>query len=65
MPRPATVAELEDWERGGATWEAVELTDAHTVVELCTCSGERVDVVESEDPEVIEYVRAQVSRESE
>jgi hypothetical protein len=65
MPRPATVAELEDWERNGATWEAVELTQAHTVVELCTCSGERVDVVESDDPEVIEYVRGQVSRESE
>ncbi len=57
MPRPASIAELEDWERNGATWRAVEISDRRTVVELCTCSGELMDVVESEDPELIEFVR--------
>jgi hypothetical protein len=57
MPRPATIAELEDWTLNGAAWEPVELSERRAVVELCTCYGERVDVVESEDPEFIEYVR--------
>jgi hypothetical protein len=57
MPRPATIAELQDWTLNGATWEPVQLSDERAVVELCTCHGERVDVVESGDPEVIEFVR--------
>jgi hypothetical protein len=57
MPRPATIAELEDWTLNGASWEPVELSNRRAVIELCTCHGERVDVVESEDPEFIEYVR--------
>jgi hypothetical protein len=57
MPRPATIAELEDWTLNGATWEPVELSAELAVVELCTCHGERVDVVESADPEFIDYVR--------
>jgi hypothetical protein len=58
MPRPASIAELRDWELNGATWRAIEISDQRAVVELCTCSGERVDVVESQDPELIEFVRA-------
>lgn len=58
MPRPATISELEDWTLNGATWEAVELSAQRAVVELCTCHGERVDVVESDDPGFIEYVRS-------
>jgi hypothetical protein len=57
MARPATIAELEDWTLNGATWEPVELSTEVAVVELCTCHGERVDVVESSDPEFIDYVR--------
>jgi hypothetical protein len=58
MPRPATIAELEDWTLNGASWAPVELTNRRAVVELCTCHGERVDVVESDDPDFIAYVRA-------
>ena len=57
MPRSATIAELEDWTLNGATWEPAELSDKRAVVDLCTCHGERVDVVESDDPEFIEFVR--------
>jgi hypothetical protein len=35
----------------------VELSDERAVVDLCTCHGERVDVVESDDPRFIEFVR--------
>ena len=57
MPRPVTVEELEDWELNGATWRPLELSEGRAVVELCTCYGEPVDVVESDAPEFIEFVR--------
>jgi hypothetical protein len=53
----ASVEVLKDWELNGATWRAVELTDDHAVIDLCSCTGERMDRVESDQPEVIEYVR--------
>jgi hypothetical protein len=56
--RRTTVVELEDWEESGATWRAVELDQDRAVVDLCTCSGERMERVQSEDPEVIAFVRA-------
>lgn len=53
----ATVKYLKDWELNGATWRAVEVTDDHAVIDLCTCYGERMDRVEGDDPELIAYVR--------
>ena len=58
MPRAATIAELDDWTLNGASWELVELSPDRAVVELYTCHGERVDVVESVDAEFIQYVRS-------
>jgi len=58
VARSATIRELEDWELGGASWRTLQLTDERVVIELCTCHGERVDVVESEDPEVVQFVRS-------
>jgi hypothetical protein len=52
-----TVEHLKDWELGGATWRAVELDDRRAVIDLCSCSGERMDRVESDQPELIAYVR--------
>jgi hypothetical protein len=57
MARQGTIVELEDWERGGATWHPLELSKERAVVELCTCYGETVDVVESDDPKFIHFVR--------
>lgn len=57
MARVATIKELEDWTLNGATWRPLELSETRAVVELCTCHGETVDVVETEDPEVIGFVR--------
>jgi hypothetical protein len=53
-----SVAELEDWELHGAIWRAREVTDERAVVELCSCSGELMDVAEGDAPELIEFVRA-------
>ena len=49
--------QLEDWEFHGATWRTVELAQERVVLDLCSCSGEPMERVESEDPELIEYVR--------
>jgi hypothetical protein len=54
---PITVSDLERWVAHGARWRAVELSDQRAVVELCTCYGEPVDMVQSSAPELIEFVR--------
>jgi hypothetical protein len=56
--RLATIDELQRWEDHGAVWRPLELADERVVVELCTCYGEPVDVVQSEDAELIAFVRA-------
>jgi hypothetical protein len=58
MARRATITELEDWERQGAVWRAVDISDERAVVDLCSCSGERMERVESDDPELIAFIRA-------
>ena len=55
---PVTIEDLTRWEDNGATWRAVEISDERAVVELCTCYGEPVDIVQSEAPELIEFARA-------
>jgi hypothetical protein len=49
---------LERWEASGATWRVLTLTDRLAVVELCTCHGERVDVLRSHDPELLRFLAA-------
>ena len=51
------LSELEDWELHGATWRAVELGPERILLELCSCSGEPMDLVQSNDRKLIEYVR--------
>ncbi|MDQ6836090.1 MAG: hypothetical protein M3016_07865 [Actinomycetota bacterium] len=59
MSHRATIAELERWVQHGATWRMVQVSSQRVEVELCTCYGEPVDRWQSEDPEVIAFVRAQ------
>jgi hypothetical protein len=57
--RPSlSLDDLKRWEENGATWRALEISDAGAVVELCTCYGEPVDVVRGEAPELIDFVRS-------
>ena len=53
------VADLERWRDHGATYRVLELRDEHTVVQLSTCYGEPVELLESNDPELIAYLREQ------
>jgi hypothetical protein len=55
---PITLEELERWVDHGATYQALEISDEHAVVEMRTCYGEPVDVREADAPELIEYLRS-------
>jgi hypothetical protein len=57
-PNTATVEYLKDWELNGATWRPLSVTDERAVIELCSCSGEPMDLVESNQPGLIAYVRS-------
>jgi hypothetical protein len=48
---------LRRWEDHGAVWRAVHVSDAGAVVDLCTCTGEPVERLESADPDLIRFVR--------
>ena len=51
------VAALERWVDHGAFFRIVELSDDRAVVDLCTCYGEPVDRIDSDDPRLVEYLR--------
>jgi hypothetical protein len=55
-----TIEDLTRWEDHGAIWRALQVSDEQAVVELCTCYGEPVDVVQSDAPELIAFVREQL-----
>jgi hypothetical protein len=57
-----TVEYLEEWEEHGAVWRAVEVSDERAVIDLCSCTGEAMDRVQSDEPELIAYVRAHRDR---
>ena len=58
MSQEDPIAVLERWTDNGAGYRVLELTDERAVVQLCTCYGEPVDRLESEDRRLIDYLRA-------
>jgi hypothetical protein len=58
-PNSVGIEYLKDWELNGATWRPLSVSDDRAVIELCSCSGEAMDLVESDRPELIAYVRDQ------
>ena len=53
-----TLEYLKGWELHGATWRPLDVSDERAVIQLCSCTGEPMDRVQSEEPELIAYVRA-------
>jgi len=49
---------LTRWEDHGAVWRVVALSDRKALVDLCTCHGEPVDRLQSDDPKLIAWLRA-------
>ena len=52
------IAVLERWTDHGALYRVLELTDERAVVQLQTCYGEPVDLLESSDARLIAFLRA-------
>ena len=55
MERPLDV--LRRWENHGAEYRVVHLDERRAVVDLCTCSGEPVDRLESEDRDLVRFLQ--------
>jgi hypothetical protein len=53
-----TIGDLERWGLFGAEWRVVHLSDRRAIVDLCTCTGERVERRESSDPVVVDWIRS-------
>ncbi len=56
-PRPVTIDDLEAWVLSGAHWRVVDISDRRAVVDMCACTGEAMERVESADPAMIGYLR--------
>lgn len=56
-PRQVTIEELERWVLSGAQWRVVDISAKHALVDMCACTGEPMERVESGDPSVIGYLR--------
>jgi hypothetical protein len=53
---PESIDILLRWEHHGAVWRARSVTGTEAVVDLCTCTGEPVDQLRSNDPAVLRYL---------
>jgi hypothetical protein len=56
--RVLTVERLEQWALSGAHWWVVALADNHAIVQLCACTGEPVERLESDDRKLIQYLQS-------
>ena len=56
--RTLTIDALERWVLFGAQWRIVDLSGERAVVDLCTCTGELVERLQSDDPALIRYLRS-------
>ena len=48
---------VQRWEQSGAILRVMSLDRRRAVVELCTCTGERMERLESSDAELLAYLR--------
>jgi hypothetical protein len=54
---------LRRWETHGAVWRLRSRTDDGAVVDLLSCTGERMDQLRSADPELLAYLARRPSSE--
>jgi hypothetical protein len=50
--------ELERWTLSGGHWRLVDISNARAVVDLCACTGEPMERLESDDSAVIAHLRS-------
>lgn len=58
------LATLARWEGAGALWRTRSLGEREAVVELCTCHGELVEELRSDDAALLRYLAARPSSEA-
>ena len=51
------IEDLERWVLSGAHWRVVDISNEYAVVDMCTCVGEPMQRVESDDLAVIGDLR--------
>jgi hypothetical protein len=51
------VEDIQRWVDHGAEYRVLELSDEHALVQLCTCYGEPVELLESDDPRLVAWLR--------
>ena len=54
---------VKRWEDHGAEWRVVALSDERVEIDLCTCYGEPVERLESDDRALIEFVSERLATE--
>lgn len=52
---------VENWTLSGGTWRIASISKERAVVELCACTGEPMERLESHDPTVIARLRTMPS----
>jgi hypothetical protein len=57
---PLTITAIERWMLFGATWQMVDISNEHAIIDLCSCAGEPVERRETADAMVINYLRRTV-----
>jgi hypothetical protein len=50
------ITTLTRWEESGGIWRTTFISKTEAIVAMCTCYGERVDELRSNDPELLRYV---------
>jgi hypothetical protein len=48
--------DLERWTLSGGHWRLVDISNERAVVDLCACTGEPMERLEYDDPEVIAHL---------
>lgn len=49
--------QIQSWVLSGGKWRLADVSPAHAVVNLCTCTGELMERLETSEPSVIESLR--------
>jgi hypothetical protein len=52
---------VENWTLSGGSWRIASISKERAVVELCACTGEAMERLESDDPTVIARLRTMPS----
>jgi hypothetical protein len=50
------IAMLIRWEEHGAIWRTTFISKTEAIVEMCTCNGEPIDELRSNDPALLRYL---------